>query len=320
MSQHWQPAADQQAIKARARLLKTIRAFFDARDYLEVDTPILAGATVTDPNIESIAAEGGWLQTSPEFAMKRMLASGSGPIYQIAHAFRKEELGRWHNSEFSLLEWYVPGYDHQALMTEMEELLQHLCPQHSWPRFARIPYRQAFLDACSLDPFEADLATVRACVAAQGIDLGVNSPDGSGWCKDDWLDLLMAEVIGPGLGLNTPCFIVDYPPSQAALARIRQESVAVASRFELYWQGIELANGFHELADAQEQQQRFIADLQTRAQAGKPQPTTDEYLLAALAHGLPDCSGVALGLDRLLALMLGRNGLETVLSFPADRI
>ncbi|MDX1496465.1 MAG: EF-P lysine aminoacylase EpmA [Salinisphaeraceae bacterium] len=320
MQSRWQPAADQAAIKARARLLKAIRAFFDARDYLEVDTPVLASTTVTDPNIESIPADNGWLQTSPEFAMKRLLAADPeiGPIYQIAHAFRKEEAGRWHNPEFSLLEWYVPGYNHHELMKEVESLLRHVVPQHKWPDFPRLTYQQLFQDFCGLDPFSANLEFLQQYVAHRGIEFVGDATKTMN--LDDWLDLIMGQLIGPRLGHDGPCFVIDYPPSQAALARIRDEGIPVASRFELYWQGLELANGFHELADAQEQRDRFEADLQIRATAGQSLPKLDEYLLCALEQGLPDCAGVALGLDRLLALILGRGDIQTVLSFPADRI
>lgn len=310
----WRPAADQDAIRARARLLQSLRAFFDARGYLEVDTPTLARTTVTDPSIESIAAGARWLQTSPEYAMKRLLAAGSGPIYQIAHAFRDGEAGRWHNPEFTLLEWYVPGYDHAALMDETEALLRSLAPAADWPAFVRISYRDAFLQHLSLDPFETSVAELRDCARLRDIDLQAELS------TDGWLDLLMGEVIGPRLGRDAPCFVVDYPPSQAALARVRDQNPPVASRFELYWQGLELANGFHELAEVAEQRIRFQRDLATRRENGQVEPQIDEKLLQALEHGLPDCAGVALGVDRLLALLLGRDSLASVLAFPAGRI
>lgn len=316
----WQPAASIKALKARSELLQSIRAFFQARDYLEVDTPVLCRATVTDPNIDSIPALSGrfgdlWLQTSPEFAMKRLLAAGSGPIFQFAHAFREGEAGRWHNPEFTLLEWYVPGYDHSDLMQEIESLFQAIAPPSAGQLpFARRTYQQCFSEALNLDPFNTSTSELRACAQAQGIQMN------SDLDKDGWQDLLMGYCVGPTLGQDQPCFVTDYPASQAALARIQIRQPAVASRFELYWQGLEIANGFHELADANEQRQRFETDLIKRSQQGKATPRMDHHLLAALQSGLPDCAGVALGLDRLLALLLAQKSLTGVLAFPIDRI
>lgn len=321
--QDWQPAATQDAIKARSALLKALRAFFYARDYLEVDTPCLSHSGTTDANIDSLTATSTafgnlWLQTSPEFAMKRLLAAQSGPIFQIAHAFREGEAGRWHNPEFSLLEWYVPGFDHEQLMQEVEQLLRHLAPQQAWAAtFQRLSYRDCFWQYLALDPFKATVAQLESCAEQQNINLN------SQLDHDAWLDLLMGECIGPQLGLSRPCFIVDYPASQAALARLRpanaEDEPVVASRFELYWQGLELANGFHELKEASEQRQRFETDQKHRAQQQKVIPPIDEHLLAALQAGLPDCAGVALGIDRLLALLLGKEHLAEVMCFPIDR-
>ena len=316
----WRPAAAQGAIEARAGLLKALRAFFYAREYLEVDTPCLSHSGTTDANIDSLTVTSEtfgelWLQTSPEFAMKRLLAARSGPIFQIAHAFREGEAGRWHNPEFTLLEWYVPSFDHLQLMQEVEQLLRSLAPAQVWPTaFERITYRDCFLQFLAIDAFTCTVEQLEACAKSQGIDLDASLD------RDAWLDLLMGECIGPQLGLGTPCFVVDYPASQAALARLREDQPSVASRFELYWQGLELANGFHELADAAEQRLRFEADQKLRKQQNKQVPPLDEYLLAGLEAGLPDCAGVALGVDRLLALLLGKDSLADVLSFPIERV
>lgn len=315
----WQPGASIETLKARERLVQLLRAFFNTRGYLEVDTPTLASATVTDPNIDSIAAGEYWLQTSPEFAMKRLLAAGSGPIFQFAHAFRAGEAGRWHNPEFTLLEWYVPGFDHIALMAEVEQLMRRVTesarPDLQWEcSFPRVSYQDCFQAQLKINPFTASLEDLQSCAQSQGQHL-IGELD-----RDGWLDLLMGECIGPKLGLDLPCFVMDYPPSQAALARIRDGQPAVASRFELYWQGLELANGFHELADASEQRARFQSDLERRVKLGKPLPAMDENLLAALESGLPDCAGVALGLDRLLALLLDKTSLSEVMAFPSGRI
>lgn len=301
---------------ARARLYAQIRGFFERRGVLEVDTPMLSAGATVDPNIESFAVAGGrWLQTSPEFAMKRLLASGGGAIYQIAHAFRREEAGRHHNPEFTLLEWYRPGFALGQLMDEVELLLcgLGLPAAPPWPRFT---YRQAFVDLAAIDPFAAGPSELHARCAEL-----VPGADGlpRGEPRDFYLDLLMSHVVGPRLGLQAPAFLHDFPASQAALAQVRPGDPPVAERFELFWKGLELANGFHELGDAAEQRRRFEADRARRSAAGQPVPPYDANLVKALASGLPDCAGVALGLDRLLMLMLDLPRLADVLAFDWDR-
>ncbi len=312
----WRPSADLETLKARHRLLAVLRAFFNARGYLEVETPQLSQSGTVDPNINSLALADGsrYLHSSPEFAMKRLLAAGSGPIYQICRVFREDESGRLHNPEFSLLEWYRPGFDHHALMNEIDSLLCDLQVLPESKSCQRLSYAEAFQQRLDIDPHVADMAQLRGCAEAQGIVLQGELCD-----KDAWLDLLMAEVIGPGLGLEQPCFIYDYPASQAALSRIRPGDPPVAERFELYWHGVELANGFHELCDAAEQRRRMQADVQKRLAAGLVSPPVDEYFLQALEQGLPDCAGVALGIDRLLMLLLGKSSLPEVLSFDWRR-
>ncbi len=308
----------------RAALLARIRAFFEARGVLEVDTPILSTAAGTDPNIESFTTDyvgpGGarrlFLQTSPEFPMKRLLAAGSGPIFQLAHAFRQGEYGARHNPEFTLLEWYRPGYDHHALMDEVEALLRHaLAGRRALGPGERLPYAEAFRRYAGLDPLSADLETLQRVAARHGITLGAAPPEG----RDGWLDLLLTHLVEPRLGRDGPTFLYDYPASQAALARLRRDEPPVAERFELYLDGLELASGFHELGDAQEQRERFAADLQRRRAAGAPAVPPDERLLAALAAGLPPCAGVALGVDRLLMWAGAVARLSDVLSFDLGR-
>jgi lysyl-tRNA synthetase class 2 len=319
----WRPSATLETLQARAALVARIRAFFAQQGVLEVDTPMLSAAATVDPNIDSWAADSAaygrrWLHTSPEFPMKRLLAAGSGPIYQICHVFRDGERGRLHNPEFTLLEWYRPGFDHHRLMDEVEALLAAALPAP--PAAAeRIRYRDAVRRESGIDPFATGAASLRRSLA----DLGVPEPAGLSAAEaadtDFWLDLLMGEVVGPRLGRDRPCFIYDYPASQAALARIRDGDPPVAERFELYWQGIELANGFHELGDPAEQRRRFEADRARRQARGQAAPPLDQNLLAALEAGLPGCAGVALGLDRLLMLSLGLRTVAETLAFSFDR-
>jgi lysyl-tRNA synthetase class 2 len=315
----WQPSAALATLKARAQLYADVRTFFAARGVLEVETPVLSAAATVDRHIESFSTrDGQWLQTSPEFAMKRLLAAGSGPIYQIARAFRREESGRHHNPEFSLLEWYRPGWDHFRLMDEVEALILALLDLASGP-FERLSYEAAFVRHAGFDPHALDAQQLadRAYQEGLGIppaDRGEAPPD----C-DFWLDLWMSQRVGPALGATHPVFVHDFPASQAALARIRPGSPPLAERFELFWKGIELANGFHELCDAAEQRRRFEADRSWRMTHGRTVPPLDERLIAAMHAGLPPCAGVALGLDRLLMLKLDLSRLADALAFDSAR-
>ncbi len=311
----WQPAASLAALEFRAAMLAEIRAFFAARQCLEVNTPVLAAAAATDPQIESFALdEQGrrwWLQSSPEFHMKRLLAAGSGAIYQIGPAFRREEQGRWHNPEFFLLEWYRPGFDHHQLMDEVEALWKTLAGTASPPELPRHRYADLLQARLGLDCLTVELEVLRAALQGELGELPGNLD------RNALLDAAMGLLVGPELGLEAPCFVYDYPASQAALAQVREDGWA--SRFELYWRGIELANGFHELADAKEQRRRFEADLSSRASHGLASVALDEALLQALDAGLPPCAGVALGVDRLAALLMGAAGIAPLIAFPADR-
>jgi len=304
----WRPSASLETLRLRARMLAAVRGFFAARGVLEVETPCLSAATVTDPHLHSLATRlaGGrtrYLQTSPEYAMKRLLAAGSGPIYQLARAFRDGELGRRHNPEFTLLEWYRPGFDHHRLMDEVEELVAEVAGVAGPTE--RLTYAEAFRAHAGVDPFAdppARLAeAARAATGGAVPDLGDD--------RDAWLDLLMGTVVERRLGHDRPTFVHDFPAAQAALARVRQTGPdggpAVAERFELFVGGVELANGFHELTDAAEQRRRFEADLARRRALGLTEPPVDERFLAALAAGLPDCAGVAVGFDRLVMIAAG---------------
>ena len=319
---NWQPTASLANLTKRAQILAKIRNFFAARDILEVETPLLSNATITDPVLHSFstcytgpgAAHGKtlYLQTSPEFAMKRLLAAGSGSIYQICKAFRNDELGRHHNPEFTMLEWYRPGFDHHDLMNEMDELLQWVLGCESAERFS---YQQIFLRHAKLDPHNASSEDLRQTAKAHGIEIPSLELDN----KDSWLHLLMSHVIEPHLGQKNPCFIYDYPATQAALAQVRPGRPPLAERFEVYVKGIELANGFHELSDAEEQRRRFAYELEERKPLGLPIVPMDYNLLAALEHGIPNCAGVALGLDRLVMLACNAQSLQEIISFPVDR-
>lgn len=306
---HWQPLASQLALKARAGLLAETRHFFAERKVLEVDTPLICPTSVTDPHIESLQlTTGDYLQTSPEYQMKRLLAAGIGDCYQICKAFREDEKGIRHNPEFTLLEWYRVDFDLWALMEEVADFIETVT---GYKQVDYLSYQDAFLQFTGIDPLTIDKPSL---IKAANKLIDIVLPDGS---KDDWLHALMGLVIEPELGKQHPVFIYDYPPSQAALAKIatNERGQSVASRFELYMQGIELANGFHELTDSHTQRARFIEDNMQRKACGQKTLPIDEPFIAALDAGLPDCSGVALGLDRLLMVKLKQTNIDSVLSF-----
>jgi lysyl-tRNA synthetase class 2 len=364
-----------EVLRTRAEVLAKIRGFFAEREVLEVETPLLGSAPVTDLHLAALSCryrgpghDGGrqlWLQTSPEFAMKRLLAAGSGSIYQLGKAFRDGEAGSRHNPEFTILEWYRPGWDHHRLMDEVGELLdvvifrgstkdqgrrqqsaaatrthpgevthkspdgrvpgsnfvrrEQSCvpgiPFHRVGNMEKLTYSEAFQRHVGVDPHTVSIAelTARACSL-----LGHAAPD-LGDDRDAWLDLLLSHVIEPELGHGSPTFVFDFPASQAALARVRPGDPPVAERFEVWVEGIELANGYHELTDPAEQRRRFEADLAARRDRSLPEVPVDRRLLAALEHGLPDCAGVALGVDRLVMLAAGAERIDEVISFPIDR-
>ncbi len=316
----WRPTASQAALRRRGAMLARVRSFFAARGVLEVDTPILSMAGVSDPQIESLATHVAgqprrfFLSTSPEFPMKRLLAAGSGDIYQICKVFRDAELGRWHNPEFTLIEWYRLGFDDAALMTEVELLIgQMLAPERELAPAERLTYADALRRHAGVDPHSAADVDLEQAARRHGIVCEAELD------RDAKLDLLMGLVAGPKLGRERPCFICDYPASQASLARLKPGTPPVAARFELYLDGLEIANGFHELSDPDEQRRRFMRDLAVRRERGQPEPPMDERLLAALTAGIPDCAGVALGFDRLVAVALQASSLSQSMAFAIDR-
>ncbi|MGD8712519.1 MAG: EF-P lysine aminoacylase EpmA [Thiohalophilus sp.] len=314
----WRPGADSTVMQRRARMLQQLRAFFEQRGVIEVETPILNRHTVTDVHIDSLAVEyHGWLQTSPEYPMKRLLASGSGDIYQICRVFRAGEAGHQHNPEFSMLEWYRLGFDQHDLMREVDELVRAVLDDLSLGPTVKLSYRQLFHDYLDMDPLHSSIEEMQQVAAQHNINLVADEE----LERDDWLDLLLSHSIQPRLPNDRPVLVHDFPASQGALARLHEvDGETVACRFELYLQGMELANGYHELLDAVEQRQRFELDRQRRIAQGRPAPAIDEKFLAALEYGLPDCAGVALGLDRLLMIATGLDDIRQVLSFSADRL
>lgn len=286
----------------------------DTQGVVEVETPILSSHTVTDPAIESLVAHERrgrvwYLQTSPEFAMKRLLAAGSGSIYQITRAFRDGERGRHHNPEFSILEWYRVGFDHHLLIADVDALLDRvLGPQSS----RRMTFRDAFLRHLDLDPFAASMTELHDACRSRGFPSRAAAA-----ARDECLDYLLASAVQPGLGSGR-VYLLDFPASQAALAQVRTTPPQVAERFELYIDGIEVANGYHELQDPAELLRRMRRDIEMRRKAGRPAPDVDRRLLAAHEAGLPACAGVAVGLDRLVMLAGRHPSLREVLAFPED--
>lgn len=324
-SADWRPTATPVALRLRADFNRMVRAFFHDRGVLEVETPILSRAGNSDPNIASFRlqvpgageaeARTRWLRTSPEFPLKRLLAAGIGDCYELGRVFRAGETGQRHNPEFSMLEWYRLGMDHHRLAMEVIELAQAaLALVGAEATVQRVRYRDLYRDALGIDPFTASTETLATA-------LGEVLLDARGLQRDDWLDLLMTHRIQPGFAADRLLVVSDYPASQAALARVvaGEDGLATASRFEVYLGPLELANGYHELRDAGEQRRRFEADLERRRQRDDENVVLDEALLAALDHGLPDCAGVALGVDRLLMHLAGVTSIRDVLAFDATR-
>lgn len=317
----WRPGAALSTLRLRAELLAATRRFFADRRLLEVDTPVLVRHAVTDVHIHcaQVALPGHaaplYLHSSPEYAMKRLLAAGSGDIFQIAHVVRGEERSRLHNAEFTLIEWYRCGFSMQQLMLEVAQLARLLLAPGAQGEIETLSYSQAFERELGCEPLTAGEAALRALAIDQRLEPAV----AEGCTRDELLDWLMGSAVGPRLGHDGLCFVHRYPASQAALARLDAADARVALRFELYHRGIELANGFEELADGAEQRARFEADLQQRRRRSLPAPAIDEDLLAALAAGLPAVAGVALGFDRLLMLRAGASDIDAVLPFALER-
>jgi lysyl-tRNA synthetase class 2 len=319
---NWRPSASIAVLKQRALILQKIRHFFAERDVFEVDTPALSHATVTDQHLHSFCTQFShpyspqpstlYLQTSPEFAMKRLLCAGSGAIYQICKSFRNEEAGCFHNPEFTMLEWYRPGYDHLQLMTEIDELIQMVVGCNA---AERVTYQNIFKKYLGCCPLTTTLNDIKALAVQYGYDeLAATEND-----KDVLLMLLFSQHVEPHIGQECPCFVMDFPASQAALANISPTNPLIAERFELYFKGIELANGFHELTDGPEQLRRFEQDNVRRQNTGLNVMPIDNNFITAINFGLPACAGVALGVDRLLMLTLGYSEINQVIAFENSR-
>lgn len=322
----WRPTAGFDALRLRAQLYATIRAFFAERAVLEVETPILSMAGNTDPNIESFALEFSgrtegaprtrWLRTSPEFPLKRLLAAGVGDCYELGRVFRNGEAGGRHNPEFTMLEWYRVGWDHRNLIDETVVLVKAaLALVGRTAKVSTTTFRDLYRERLGIDPFLASEQALRAALG--GIEI-----DPQGLSRDDWLDLLMTHRLQPTFDRSCITVVHDYPASQCALAKLRVgdgDEPTIAERFELFLGPLELANGYHELTDAEEQRLRFLRDHDSRSSRGAALPPMDEALLAAMTHGLPACAGVALGVERLLMAMLGTDRIADVLSFDFAR-
>ncbi len=318
----WQPSCDLRALEQRAKLLSSVRAFFAERNVIEVDTPSLSHHSVTDVHLRAFNTcfispisdkqPTLYLQTSPEFAMKRLLCAGSGCIYQLGKCYRNEEAGRNHNPEFTMLEWYRLGFDHLALIDEIDQLLiQTLGTQP----LERVTYQSLFLNHCQFDPLCTTLGHVKQIASDFGFaDIARNELN-----IDTLLQLLFSHVIEPVIGQKRPIAVLDFPASQAALARLEPKDKRVARRFEVYYQGFELANGYHELQSAQEHKVRFEHDNQLRQELGLPLIEIDPRFIQALEQGLPDCAGVALGFDRLLMIAAQANHIKEILPFDVNR-
>ncbi len=316
----FKPSASREALQARARLYAHIRQFFSERDVLEVETPVWSQAAVTDLHLASVPAqvqlEGrnvqGYLHTSPEFAMKRLVAAGYGAIFQICKVFRDAERGRRHNVEFSMLEWYRPDWTLDALMQELTDLLSLIFAQPIEPELRS--YREAFLVRVQLDPMTANVKQLKDRARDLGltIDLGED--------RLAWLDLIFSHFIEPILGIDAPLYLTEFPAEMASLAQVKTDAFGnrVAARFELYIDGLEIANAYDELADAEEQAKRFAADNIERQARGLPEMPVDQHLLAALRE-FPACAGIALGLDRLLMVLLDTRRIDRVIGFVSER-
>jgi lysyl-tRNA synthetase class 2 len=315
----WAPTASLETLRLRARMLDQVRAHFAATGALEVETPVMVQAGVTDVHLEALrvhradGSRAGFLHTSPEYAMKRLLAAGAPDIYQVCHVFREGERGRRHNPEFTMVEWYRHGIDHHALMDDVERLLRALVePLRAVGATRRVTYSDAFRETLGIDPLGIATVDLRAAL----IDAGLDVPVSIAAERDSLLDLAMATLVAARFPADAITFLHDFPASQAALAQLRGP---VASRFEAFWGELELANGFHELGDAEEQARRFASDRAERARRGQPDRDPDFRFISGLAAGLPPCSGVALGFDRVVMVATGAGSIDEVVAFPVER-
>lgn len=322
MNTDWRPDAGVQTARARAGLQRRVRDYFDATGALEVDTPSLSSCAVSDPNIESVAVAlqlepdtGHYLHTSPEFAMKRLLAAGYPDIYQVCKVYRDGEAGRNHQPEFTMIEWYRLYADLERIIDDSLGLLAAALERPTLPGDAtRISYRDAFLQYAGLDPLTA---TPDELARAADADAELRSSIGDR--IDDWRDLVLELRVVPNFAAETATVVTHYPASQAALARLNPVDVAVADRFEVFIGSCELANGYVELTDGNEQRRRVQRDQQQRQHLDRPIRPPDNAFLAAVDSGMPPCSGVAAGLDRLLMVATGHSDIRQVSSFAYGR-
>ena len=321
----WRSGIDSATLQQRSKIYRTIRRFFDDRGVAEVTTPVLGASGVSDLHIQSLSlvddGQSWFLQSSPEYSMKRLLASGSGSIYQICPAFRAGELGSKHNTEFSMLEWYRVGYSLEELVAEVATLLEQalVVNQVQTSEFRFTTYRELFTSRFDVNPHDAGIETLRELISAENLTADHIDNIDDDATRNECLDLLFASCIEPGL--DEPTFVLEFPAGQAALAKIatNDQCDVVARRFELYWQGMELANGYDELTDPAELQQRFEKNNTQRVARGLIEMAPDKKLLASMSE-LPDCAGVAIGLDRLVMLLCGKTSIDEVLTFSRQRL
>lgn len=319
----WMPSASWSVVQQRARLLRDLRAFFDERGFVEIETPVLSLDTVVDRHLEPIpvienarpdSTKCRWLQTSPEFGMKRAVAHYQQSVYQITRAFRLGEVGRLHNPEFTILEWYQTPANYEdgmQLLSDLAETLLDCGPAQ------RRTYREVFVEYTGLDPHVSTSSELQQFASHAATDPHA-APDFGGDC-DGWLDWLLSELVQPRLGEGAPVILCDYPATQAALAKVDPGPPPVAQRFELFVNGVELANGYHELDDAEQLARRAAGENRLRALDGRSQLPESSRLIDAMADGFPPCAGVAMGVDRLLMVKLGFDRIDQVLTFPGDK-
>lgn len=313
----WQPTGSIETLKKRAQIMASVRHFFEERGFWAVETPLLMPSIGTDVTLQPFMVHSAvpdtpvcFLQTSPEFAMKRLLAMNAGPIYQLSKAFRDEEKGRYHSAEFTLLEWYHPGF---SLEDSIAETIDVLSVVGGWPKAEVITYQALFETHCGFCPHTASLESVQTYLQSKDIVAGDSLKN---WSKEDCLQCILSHFIEPNLGFERPVVVKHFPAAQAALSCVVEKNgLKIAERFEVYFKGIELANGYHELIDPMEQHKRFESDNNARRSQGLPVLPIDMHLIAALEAGMPDCSGVALGFDRLVMLMLNQPHIKEVQSF-----
>ncbi len=323
MADDFLPTATIEMLRQRAEVVRSIRSFFDQRNFFEVETPTISHDIVVDRYLHPIGVTKSdltgragdsdqrlWLQTSPEFGMKRLVAAGAVAIYQICKAYRRDEIGRIHNPEFTMLEWYRAGDDLVTGMDLLAELVETILDT---PKTERLSYREAFKKFADIDPFESSIESLQNTVRTASVTVELE-----GESRDDYLNVILSEIVEPNLGVGAPTIIYDWPASQAALAMVRDDEHSVAERFEIYVNGVELANGYHELLEARELSRRNSINNQMRVKDGNQLLPEGSRLLDAMRKGIPQCAGVALGVDRLVMLALGAKSVSEVMAFTID--